>query len=699
MGSFIRWLYPFFPSSALRLAKQRRDQQLINRRHRAALEHLKNDAVRMSAVCLEDADSLSDWQRQSAEIKAKILDMFGLDRMTTQVATSPSVGGTIDRPAYRMEKLIFELLDGYWVTANYYLPHNRPGPLPCILYLNGHWPSLDGAKTGFQDRYLWYPSHGFALLVIDPIGFGEVPGVHPGTNRLRLWNWLSLGYTPASLEVWNAMRAIDWLTTRPEIDPTRIGVTGISGGGVMTQYLAALDDRVAVAAASCSTFTLGDQIARRLVRQQCDCTFFPNLDRIDFPAVLALVAPRPLLILGGRKDPIFPPSGFRAAYSKVREIFNFFPEGADRIRLVESNCGHTDPPRFLEETHRWMCRWLDVEMPIDSRKIPLSIEPPETLRCCGSPPRAALNYHPQDAWLSLAGFPKFQARPSPNPTPSVFLGGTGLKEVQVKSEEHKDLLLGILRTRIFGWFPARDTPFRTRQLHSSGDFAGEFTLYGEFEFESEPGVRVRADLLLPRKCLRPVPLLIWNRGPDDQVVFPDIDELFPILSTHAIVILTPRLSERPMKPVEHTDVERTASLLGLSLATMQTWDLIRAVGWAIHDRKVNTAQITVYSRGDACVAALYAAILEACIDHVVLRNPPISHLDGPPIPTILRYAEIQEIAGLLTPRTLTFIGHRDYPLTAQILDSASANPCIHYTNSLPEAILEAPRRVDRRPIR
>ena len=86
----------------------------------------------------------------------------------------------------------------------------------------------------FQHHGIWFARHGYVCLIIDTIEFGEISGIHHGTHDLGMWYWLSLGYTPAGPEVWNAIRALDYLESRPEVDPRRIALTGISGGGAMT---------------------------------------------------------------------------------------------------------------------------------------------------------------------------------------------------------------------------------------------------------------------------------------------------------------------------------------------------------------------------------------------------------------------------------------------------------------------------------
>ena len=114
-------------------------------------------------------------------------------------------------------------------------------------------------------RAAWFASNGYACLVLDTLEFGEVAGIHHGIHDLNMWHWLSLGYTPAGTEVWNAIRALDYLETRPEVDKDRIGLTGISGGGAITWYTSAIDDRVKVAAPVCATWTVEQQIAVLLV--------------------------------------------------------------------------------------------------------------------------------------------------------------------------------------------------------------------------------------------------------------------------------------------------------------------------------------------------------------------------------------------------------------------------------------------------
>lgn len=667
-------LHQRLPQPLLVALKERYEVKHRSTRLRRAERHLVDEALRLSAESLVDVNTLEEWQAKRPEYSRHLAWMLGLEPFPERTDLHAEITGALDRQAYRIEKIVFQSLPGLWVTANFYVPCETNKPLPCVVYLNGHWPSLDGAKTGFQARYLWYPANGFALLVLDPLGFGEIPGVHPGMNRLNRWDWLSLGYTPAGVEVWNAMRALDWLGTRPEVDYSRIGVTGISGGGVMAQFLAALDERVAVAAASCSTYTIGTQAAMGLVSEQCDCTYYANVFRMDFPEVLALVAPRPLLILGGRKDPIFPPAGFREAFRRARRIYDLFDKpgrSETRIRLVQSGQGHADPPHFLLETHRWMCRWLREQDAIDPTLEAADPRPeqPEALRCTAGVPQSALNYRIHDAWIE---------RPA--------LNAPATREDWARRKEE---LLDVLRIRVFGWFPQAETPFETRRLVGSGGYAGDFADFGEYEFDSEPGVPVRVRVFTPWKQIGRVPLVVWVKGPSDHVAFPDLDEFHSLLRSHTLAIVTPRFAERSLPGHDLARIERTAVLVGRSVASMQVWDVLRTVAWVSRDRGIEPSEITVYGRGRTGITGLYAALLDSTVGHVVLRDAPLSHVDGPAVPTILRDTDIEEVAGVLAPRRLTLLSHRadGFVLTRSIFDLIDADAAFGYAPSLAEALL------------
>ncbi len=668
--------HQYLPQWIPTAAKAQYEQGRIRQRIAAAERQLVSEAQRVSDACLENMAGLEAWQQEREDLKQKLAYMLGLHPQRERTPLRAELAGCQQLPAYTIEKLIFQSQPGLYVTANFYLPRTRDGKVPCVIYLNGHWPSPYGAKTGYQDRYLWYPAHGFACLTVDPLGFGEIPGIHHGTSSLGFWNWLSLGYTPAGIEVWNAMRALDWLETRAEVDAARVGLTGISGGGVISQYFAALDERIAATAASCSTYTIGTQAALNLVQEQCDCTYYPNVHRLDFPSVLALVAPRPLLVLGGRKDPIFPPAGFRRAYRRAGRIYDLYrqaPGDETRIRLVESSTAHADPPQFLQECRSFMRKWLrpsTVESQAPAEDPSPTPQSPGDLACLRALPPGATNFHIHDTWFNQ---PNDARRRAECPKASVRID-----------------LQSFLLSEVFSWFPAEQAPFNTRRLRNSGGSAGRFANFGDYEFETEPGVRIRATRLNPRSSPPRAPVLIYIKGPSEQSSTVDLDEFLPLLSHTAVIILTPRFADMLIQPDDFARIERTAALTGRTVAALRVWDVIRTVAWVGSEADGEIGPFCVYGRGENGVIGLYAALLEHRIGHVILRRPPSSHRDGPAILTVLRHTDIPDVAAALAPRPVTVLrSFVDHVLDSTGAPAADAWPDEHVlvAGSLAEALL------------
>src|SRR5690554_4965036 len=159
-----------------------------------------------------------------------------------------------------IEKLYFESRPGYYVTAIFCYPENRTEPLPAILFCSGH--AAEGFRsTTYQTMIFNYAKKGFAVLAFDPIGQGERIRYLDESGKPRLGSTIEHSYpgsqsflagiSPANFFIWDGIRAVDYLMTREEVDPQRIGITGRSGGGTQTAYIAAMDERIHAAAPEC----------------------------------------------------------------------------------------------------------------------------------------------------------------------------------------------------------------------------------------------------------------------------------------------------------------------------------------------------------------------------------------------------------------------------------------------------------------
>ena len=214
---------------------------------------------RMSVDAIAEAsdtrqfNNAESWLGKRDQFKDELADMLGLNPAPPRTDLKATIVGSVQRDGIIVERLHFQSVPGLYVTANLYRPVESSKPLPAILYVCGHSVQREtvngtdisyGNKTGYQRHGAWFARHGYVCLTIDTIQWGEFLGTHWGTYREGQWDWLSKGYTPAGVEAWNGIRAIDYLESRPDVDSSRIGLTGRSGGGAYSWFIAALDARV-----------------------------------------------------------------------------------------------------------------------------------------------------------------------------------------------------------------------------------------------------------------------------------------------------------------------------------------------------------------------------------------------------------------------------------------------------------------------
>ena len=268
--------------------------------------------------------------------------------------------GVTRRAGFAIERLWFQSRPGFYVTANLYLPDHIAAPLPAVLYLPGHSPN-GKANEPYQIICQCLARKGYVVLNIDPVGQGERgPYYAPGNNHecQGIQGFLPRDLNPQYF-IWDGVRAIDYLQGRPEVDGTRIAVTGISGGGVQTLLLAAYDRRVTGAVAMGS-----------VVQMECllwssydpDGTFDDGIREHGCTTadLVACVAPRGFVIQNGEHDPGFPVgSGYRV-YQDVKPVWAAFG-AADQLACEAPDAGHEVNRAMRRNLYRWLNRWLDNE--------------------------------------------------------------------------------------------------------------------------------------------------------------------------------------------------------------------------------------------------------------------------------------------------------------------------------------------------
>lgn len=303
-----------------------------------------------------------DWLAKKDEFRRQLREMLGLDPLPPRTDLKVTKTGEFEHQGIVVENLHYQSMPGLFVTANLYRPKNVEKPLPAVLYVCGHANKMKdgvsyGNKAGYEHHGVWYAKHGFVCLIIDTVQLGEIRGEHHGTySKGRFW-WWSRGYTPAGVEAWAGIRGLDYLETRPEVDKKRFGVTGRSGGGAYSWWVAALDERIACAAPTAGITTLRNHVVDGCVEGHCDCMFMVNTYRWDYDKVAALVAPRALCIVNTDKDSIFPIDGVFKIYQATRRIYKLL--GAEKnIGLQVAEGPHADTQPLNTGEFHWMTRFL-----------------------------------------------------------------------------------------------------------------------------------------------------------------------------------------------------------------------------------------------------------------------------------------------------------------------------------------------------
>lgn len=309
-----------------------------------------------------EIETKEDWLAKKDEYRRQLREMLGLDPLPPRTDLKATKTGEFEQDGVIIENLHYQSKPGLYVTANLYRPKVVEKPLPTILYVCGHAvKDKDGVrygnKAGYEHHGMWYAKHGFVCMIIDTVQLGEIVGEHHGTyDKDRLW-WFSRGYTPAGVEAWAGMRALDYLETRPEVDKKRFGVTGRSGGGAYSWWIAALDERIACAAPTAGITTLRNHVVDGCVEGHCDCMFMVNTYRWDYDKVAALVAPRALCICNTDKDGIFPIDGVFKIYQSTRRIYKLL-DAEKNIGLQFAEGPHADTQPLNTGEFHWMTRFL-----------------------------------------------------------------------------------------------------------------------------------------------------------------------------------------------------------------------------------------------------------------------------------------------------------------------------------------------------
>ena len=579
--------------------------------------------------------SLSKWESSRAQYQREYLRMLGLWPLPSKTPLEPTVTGQLTGDGYVVDLLHYQSRPGLYVTANLYRPANiSPGQrLPAVLYVCGHRSvGRNGNKTAYQSHGIWFARHGYICLVLDTLQLGEISAVHHGTYREQRWWWHSRGYTPAGVECWNGIRGIDYLVNRPDVDPDRIAVTGISGGGAATFWITAADERVKVAVPVSGMADLPCYITDRLINRHCDCMFLYNSYRWPWVRIAALVAPRPMLFINSNQDPIFPMDANERLINRLERVYALYGAG-DLVDSQVSIGGHAYRQDIRQASYRFINRYLkgdssrvkdsEVDLVTGTRDAPVHPINPRHLRVFSRDediPFDELNTTIDKHFVPMA---------------YVDLPGIG------QFARWKEKLLADLRQSVFlnlpQWFPP------ARVVGEESD--------GMLSLETEPGIQILLHPGIKADGAKDRIVLVINSGGEDNAewlepILKEADRLF-----YCDVRGWGGNKWSVQNPPNY--VRRAHLLLGTTVDEGRVRDVVSLVGY-LRRRFGEGQEIKVVGRGPGGVLAAYAALWEPSISRVVLFDPPEGHMDpsAPQFLGILRVCDLSEILGMLAPRFL-----------------------------------------------
>ena len=552
--------------------------------------------------------------RRREYVRAKLMEILG-GLPNYDGPLNARVTGEIRADGYAIEKVLFESLPGFYVTGNVYRP-GHPGRYPGVLIPIGH--TQEGKPEG-QVVAANLAKLGFVALAYDPIGQGEREQTYlpqlgrplsggAGNEHLELGaRCLLSGQSVARYFINDARRALDYLSSRADVDPARLGVTGCSGGGCITTYIAALDPRIKAAAPGCYINTFRKLFTGPTADSEMSLPAF-LVNGLDITDLVELPAPLPWLLMATTED-YFTPAGARPVYEEARRLYGLY--GAEeRVQFFVGQGPHGTPKESREAIYAWMTRWLKDG-------------------------RGETSDRPVKEFTNL----------------ELRVTRTGNVEGEAGSRKLYEIIREEMRTRLqprsvsdlqnelrrLGVPSAGPAPaVQVREESSVSGYRVE-----QLALESEPGVEIAAKLYLPGGPGRkpavvmveekrlPVPLHVTRSQSTAALAE-------AIVRAGAVVLeLTPRdspdaIDGRPF--LGNWLTNERVDLVGRNLVGMRAHDILRGVDLLASRPEVDPAQIRGYARGVKGFWLLLAAAADVRLTRLWLDRTPWSlraAFDGP----------------------------------------------------------------------
>lgn len=583
--------------------------------------------------------SAGEFEAYRKQAIAGIRQGAGLDPWPERTPLNARVVGTIERPEFRIEKILFESQPGFMVDALLYVPKKAKFPAPGVLSPVGHYGDDSLFIWSEQGRCAGLARKGYVVLTYDPIGQGERKWLGNGNHDTLRRKIIVSGMEVSGLMFWDSIRGIDYLSSRPEVDPNRIAITGVSGGGFNTIFTAVLDERVKAAAPD--GFATSYEALIKRGNAGC-CAYLPNLARFaDLPQVYALLAPRKLLMLGGYMDVLS--DRILPTFELLRRIYKLH-EAEESVRYyLDPDAGHTYSKPMRLAMYRSFNEWL---------------------RGITEPAEASEARDPEDQLISReSGLLKIMT-PEQRGVDVVELERRFLARNRLRYEMPPDAdAVATFQKRL-----------RERLIELMGDMApAEPPRVSSDDQAAGPGSVRRAVLRTERNL--PVAVNIYHpagrsRGNimllamDERNLASTLTraELVDRLGSAAYTVAVPEVrGTGATRAKDMNSIYLFSMALGKHLFSTRIFDLQRTIDFLLMQDDFKGQPLTVWGEGPRegimtmYLAAIDPRVTTAISSHGLISYQNIVDMDGLPefdyyVPGILRYADVPEIISAVAPR-------------------------------------------------
>jgi dienelactone hydrolase len=558
-----------------------------------------------------------DWINRQKTVKGKLISLFG--KFPDKTPLHAKTTGVIKKKGYRIEKVIFESMPGFYVTGCLYLPDIKKDKLPAVLNPIGHDQETYRNEL-YQIIITNLVKKGIIVFAYDPLGQGERVQYYDEKT-----NFSSVGYSviehcyfgnqcfisgisPAKYFVWDGIRAIDYLLSRKEVDAQRIGVTGFSGGGTTTSFLAAVDERVSVSVL-CSWSTASRRQLESRGTQDAETVLAGSLAQgITFEDLLEVRAPKPTLMTFTSRDQYLSLQGARESFKEAKKVYESFDE-KDNIELAEDDTLHWVTPKLRNAIYTFFIKHFKLAAGSNEENTDLLSE---------SELKALYVTTTGQVATSLNGASVFDV----NKKETLAL----LKQLNDSRKDTFQHLLKVVNAakKLSGYNPAEGKPVIASingQYRRNGYSITKFALQGSGNY------LIPVLLFSPGNVNGRRPAFVYCHEKGKVAEAATGQEIEALVRKGYIVAAVDVLGtgEITNTATRSFTTAYTAVLTGNSIVGIQAGDIVRTVRFLKERSDIDSLQIGAIAYDEMCIPMLHAVAFDASINRVVLNKPLISY--------------------------------------------------------------------------